>query len=61
MTCSGESDEGQDARLTHIWLHHGVTRMVTILNGKPVTRHYGFRFLAGPNMATHTRTCAEHY
>ena len=25
---------------------------------KPLTRHYGYGFLAGPNMATRTRTRA---
>jgi hypothetical protein len=58
MTCSGESDEEENARLAHIWLRYGVTQMVTILNGKPLTRHYVYGFLAGPNMATHTRTRA---
>jgi hypothetical protein len=50
------SDEEEDARLTRIWLRYGVTRMVTILNGKPMTRHYGYGFPAGSDMATHTRT-----
>ena len=50
------SDEEEDAQLARIWLRYGVTRMVTILNGKPVTRHYGYGFLAGSDMATRTRT-----
>ena len=73
MTWSGESNEEKDAWLARIWLCYGVTRMVTILNGKPLTRHYGYGFPAGINMATHTRdynrhkthrftlTCTDHY
>jgi hypothetical protein len=57
MTCSGESDEEKDVQLTHVWLHYGVTRMVTILNSKPLTQHYGYGFLVGLNMATCTCTC----
>ena len=56
MTWSGESNEEKDARLARIWLCYGVTRMVTILNGKPLTQHYGYGFPAGLNMATRTRT-----
>ena len=33
--------------------------MVTILNGKPLTRHYGYGFPAGLNMATHTLQPAQ--
>ena len=56
MTWSGESNEEKDAWLARIWLCYGVTRMVTILNGKPLTRHYGYGFPAGLNMATCTHT-----
>ena len=56
MTWSGESDEEKDMQLTRIWLRYGVTQMVTILNSKPLTRHYRYGFPAGLNMATHTRT-----
>jgi hypothetical protein len=58
MTCSGESDEEKDMQLTHIWLHYDVTQMVTILNGKPLTQHYRYGFLVGPNMATCAHTHA---
>jgi hypothetical protein len=50
------SDKEKDTRLTRIWLRYGVTQMVTILNGKPVTWHYGYGFLVGPDMATRTHT-----
>jgi len=56
MTCDGESDKEKYAWLTHIWLRHGVTQMVTILNRKPMTQHYGYGFLVGSNMATCTQT-----
>ena len=59
MTWSGESNKEKDARLACIWLCYDVTRMVTILNGKPLTRHYGYGFLVGLNMAT--RTCTRDY
>jgi hypothetical protein len=60
MTCSGESDEEKYARLTRIWLRYGVTQMVTILNGKPLTWHYGYGFPAGLNMVTCTRDYNPH-
>ena len=49
MTCSGE--EKECTAHTYLVMSHDNTKP-----SKPLTRHYGYGFLAGLNMATCTRT-----